>query len=57
MDYLNEIRQHLSNITKKLKKKPEFSWKINFILGLYYYHKKDDDKIIEKKYLFAGFMG
>ena len=30
---------------------------MNFILGLYYYHKKNDDKIIEKEMSICSIYG
>lgn len=54
-DYLDEIRQHFANINKKLKS-IESPWVMNFILGLYYYYKKDD-KRIEKEIFIKGVYG
>lgn len=39
-DYLDEVRQHVTNMIRTLIYRS--SWKINFILGLYYLHEKDD---------------
>lgn len=50
--YLDETRKHLTNIIKKLKKTGS-SWKMNFVIGLYYYYEKDD-KIIETEVFIWG---
>ena len=47
IDYLDEIKKYLENIINKLKYSAS-SQKMNFILCLHYYYKKDD-KVIEKE--------
>lgn len=53
--YLDEIKQYLTNIIKRLKSTGS-SWKINFILDLYHHYEKDD-KGIEKEMVIWGVYG
>ena len=54
-DFLDEIRQHLTNVIKKLKS-AGFSWKMTFIWVLHYYYEKFD-KVNEKEMFVWGAYG